>query len=109
MRLGNWLLLCLSVMASGCAVVSSSDVNPSTIYSQYSANYDEAGDKLDFHASFFVGRETGTYVELDDKSSVTINSKPMVKEKTFLNQIIYENEMVGDALSLLSAYTFAFT
>jgi hypothetical protein len=109
MRLGNWVLLCFSLMASGCAVVSSSDVNPSTIYSGYSASYDEASNKLSFNASFFVGGETGTYVELDDKSSITLDSRPMVKDKTIINQIIYESELTADPQSLNAFYTFAYT
>lgn len=109
MKLGNWALLCLSILFSGCAVVSSTDVNPSTIYSQYSAKYDEATNKLEFNASFFVGGETGTYVELSDKSSVMLDARPMVKSKTIINQIIYESDQVADSQTLLSAYTFAYT
>lgn len=109
MRMGIWVLLLFSVMSSGCAVVSSTDVNPSTIYSQYSANYDEATNKLDFNASFFVGGDTGTYVELSDKSSVLLDSQTMVKNKTVFNQIIYESEKTADSQSLAAAYTFVYT
>jgi hypothetical protein len=112
MKRENRALLCLCLFAagtSGCAVVSSSDVNPSTIYSQYSVDYEESSNKLAFNASFFVGGETGTYVELDEKSSVMLDSQPLAKDKTIFNQIVYENESVTPPQSLSTVYTFTYT
>lgn len=103
------LVLFVSAFTSGCADISSSQVSPSAIYSSYGAHYDEASNKIRFSATYTVGGALGTYVQLDSKSSVTLDGNSMTMSRDIFDQIFYEYDLSPATQALAQSHQFVYT
>jgi hypothetical protein len=106
-------------IGSGCAKTSSSDVNPSQIYTAYEATYryggagypaDSATPILKVTATFNVAGSTGTYVQLDGQSQVSVNGSVLTENEDIINQVTYVREKDGASDSDAgAAFSFVYT
>jgi len=98
------------LLFTGCAVVGSSKVDPSTIYTTYKAQYDARLRELSYSASFQVGEGFATEVMLDGGSDVRIDGASMSIETSILNQISYTSTYRNvNSEELNKTHTFVFT
>jgi hypothetical protein len=86
--------ICLLLLGA-CERELASNVNPDRVHTEYTANYSEDSRQLEVRATFFFGGSTGTYLELDGGSRITLNGSAMYAESTFLDQLYYERQENG--------------
>lgn len=88
------MVLTFGTFAVGCSIdtVGSTEVSSESIYQSYWAEFDEASSSTNLTATFRVGGSTGTTVELQSPSQVTVNGRSMAREnflgtRYILNQV----------------------
>lgn len=76
MKTTNLLVLfILSLMIISCGQISSEDVNPDVIVTNYSADFDDETKTLRVAGSFTVGGNNSTYVDLVSPAKFTVNGR----------------------------------
>ena len=98
----------LGALTQGCDVVDSSQVSPSTVYSGYSAHYNEQTGSANYSAHFSVGGSTGTVLELDGSSTVEIDGSSMGMERDIFNDITYVDTVQASVQTYQSGHEFYF-
>lgn len=107
----------LILLATGCAKTTSSNINQGQIYTAYEATYryggpgyttDSSTPILRLSATFNVAGPTGTYVQLDGQSQVTVNGSTMTENQDLINQVFYTHEKDA-AVEADAQQSYAFT
>jgi hypothetical protein len=102
------LLAAIAFFGSGCAVVGSSQVDPSTVWTKYAASFDAGSGQLELSATFTVGGEFGTFLELDGPSEVRADDAVMTEEKGIFNDVHYVRRVSATAEDLLHDYRLTY-
>jgi hypothetical protein len=103
-KLHYWIAV--GAIATGCAQVSSTAVSQSAIFTSYQADYSETESQMSLMATFNVGGSTGTYVNLQSPSQVSVNGSPLSESTDIFNQALYESTIDGE--SPLNHQTFVY-
>lgn len=97
------LLVIFSIPTISCETESASDVNQERIYTTYQLGYDSQTGQTEANATFYFGGLTGTVLELEPPSEVTINDLSMEKKTGLI--LFYDR----DFPELVEEGTFRFT
>jgi hypothetical protein len=104
------LVALVTLLVVGCAKEDSSQVSPSSIYTSYSANYNDALKKVSSQAIFNTGGPTGTYLILDDSSQIAFDGSDLSQTTDVFNQVIYNSSESYSSFNTANvAHTFVYT
>lgn len=98
--------LVTNLVASGCAKISSEEVDASSIYGEIAVNREESSSSVEVDASFYVGGSTGTMVYLVSPAGVRINGSPAAEvNDPILGRVHYTMDISASASSATVSYT----
>ncbi len=102
-------IITLSIISSCTTeeIANSKDVNPETIFTTYSINYNEKNNKVDTRAQFRFGGAAGTTLVLDSASSVSLDGIKLNVDSTKSSGAYYDNSFATS--SFIGKHNYVFT
>jgi hypothetical protein len=98
-----------AIALSSCAVVDSSQVSATTDCAAYSAQYNAQSNSAQYNAHFSVGGGTGTVLDLNGNSTVTIDGNSMTAQTDIFNDLNYvATESALSPSSFAQSHEFSF-
>ncbi len=101
------VILCFATACSSNEIGNSKDVNPETIYMNYSVDYKEGDDSVNCFLQYRFAGSNGTTLVLSSPSKVAIDGAEINADSATLSGAYYEKKFAADNFN--GQHTIAFT